>query len=56
MKSLLLGIFLGVLLLSACGQSGDLYLPDNPPPAEQKRAEKERERSESPQPSQQEAQ
>lgn len=38
-------LLLAVLLLSACGQSGELYLPDNPPPAElkrQQRAEKQK--------------
>ena len=55
MKSLLVGAGLSVLLLSACGQSGDLYLPDNPPPSEQKREQKEAPKAAAPQPSQQEA-
>lgn len=41
MKSLFFGICLSALLLSACGQSGDLYLPDNPPPEVQKRQQKD---------------
>ena len=27
-------MFLITLLISACGQSGGLYLPNNPPPAD----------------------
>lgn len=33
-------LILAVLLVSACGQSGDLYLPDNPPPEVQKREQR----------------
>lgn len=41
MKSWITCGSLTVLLLAACGQSGDLYLPDNPPPEVQKREQQE---------------
>ena len=32
MKTLLMAVVAGVLMLGGCGQRGPLYLPDQPPP------------------------
>lgn len=45
MKLPLSSIVLAALLLAACGQSGDLYLPDNPPPEVRKREEAQKKRA-----------
>ncbi len=44
MKTLINLILIGVfpfLLLTACGQKGDLYLPDTPPAAEKPKKSKD---------------